>query len=208
MQQFNINKLIEFKNRKFNPVVLLNAPDLRLMLLCLRAGQQVPEHSAAGHITVQAITGRATFYDGNEPCEMFAGTLIRLEAGRPHHVEAHQDSALLITIMNTASAMRPDSQPMAKRELDLREIPRPQRHALVFAAFDALAVGESFTLINDHDPVPLRAQIEQMREGEMGWEYIERGPENFRIRVSRIAPAAGNVGPVNTGTTDSPVSIG
>ncbi|MCP9494847.1 MAG: DUF2249 domain-containing protein [Pyrinomonadaceae bacterium MAG19_C2-C3] len=48
-------------------------------------------------------------------------------------------------------------------------------------------MNESFVLINDHDPQPLRMQIERMREDEMGWEYIERRPEMFRILVTRVA---------------------
>jgi uncharacterized protein (DUF2249 family)/quercetin dioxygenase-like cupin family protein len=209
MQSLDINDLIEFNDRKCNPVVLVNGPDMRLVLLCLRAGQMVPEHSAAGSITVQAITGRATFYDGDEPCEMFAGTLVRLDAGRKHRVEAHTDAALLVTMIKTAQAVaRPREQGAPEREIDVRLVPRAERHPLVFAAFDRLAVGESFIICNDHDPQPLRMQIEQMREGEMSWEYIERGPETFRIRVTRIAPPAGNVGPINTDTAESPVQIG
>ena len=73
-------------------------------------------------------------------------------------------------------------------ELDLRDTPRPERHPIVFNAFNRLEEGESFVLINDHDPQPLRRQMERMREGEVGWEYIERGPELFRIRITRVGP--------------------
>jgi len=104
MQQLDVNDLIEFNDRKFNPVTLVNESDMRILLLCLRAGQQVPEHAAAGSITVQAITGRATFFDGEEACEMFAGTLVRLDAGRAHRVEAHTDTALLVTMIKTPQA--------------------------------------------------------------------------------------------------------
>lgn len=76
-------------------------------------------------------------------------------------------------------------------ELDLREVERFQRHPLVFAKFDALKVGESFVLVNDHDPVPLRGQMEAMRPHQLTWEYTDRGPGIFRIRVSRIAPLSG-----------------
>lgn len=208
MQQLDINDTIEFNDQKFNPVVLVNESDLRLVLLCLRAGQQVPEHSAAGSITVQAITGRATFYDGDEACEMFAGTLVHLEAGRAHRVEAHTDTALLVTMIKTPQkAERPRSR-ATEREIDLCLMPRPERHPLVFAAFDRLAVGESLIIFNDHDPQPLRMQIEQMREGEVDWDYIERGPDTFRVRLTRIAPPSRNVGPVDSGTAESPVTIG
>ena len=87
-------------------------------------------------------------------------------------------------------------------------LPRPERHPLVFEALDRLAVGESFVILNDHDPHPLRMRIEKMRAGEMGWEYVERGPDTFRVRLTRIALPAGNAGPVSSGTTESSVTIG
>lgn len=52
-------------------------------------------------------------------------------------------------------------------ELDLCEVERFQRHPLVFAKFDALDVGESFVLINDHDPVPLHGQMEEMHPHQL-----------------------------------------
>ena len=76
-------------------------------------------------------------------------------------------------------------------ELDLRSVERFQRHPLVFSKFDGLEVGESFELINDHDPVPLHGQMEAMRPHQLTWEYIVRGPEIFRIRVRRARPCAG-----------------
>jgi uncharacterized protein (DUF2249 family) len=75
------------------------------------------------------------------------------------------------------------------RELDLRQTPRERRHSTGFYAFDALAVGEWFVLVNDHDPQPLHAQLESQRPGELSWNYELRGPYEFRIVVSRIAPA-------------------
>jgi uncharacterized protein (DUF2249 family)/quercetin dioxygenase-like cupin family protein len=196
MQRLDINDLIEFNDQKFNSLVLVKEPDMRLVLLCLRAGQKVPEHSAAGGITVQAIAGRVTFYEGDEACEMSAGTLVRLDAGRPHRVEAHTDAALLVTMVKTPRAARSDDvSPASEREIDLCLLPRSERHPLVFEAFDHLAVGESIVIFNDHDPQPLRMQIEQMREGELGWEYVERGPDTFSVRLTRIAPKADNEEP-------------
>ena len=101
MWKLDINDRMEFTDESFNAVLLVNKPDMRLMLLCMRAGQKVPEHSAAGSITVQAVSGRATFYDGQEACEMCAGTIVRLEAGHLHSVEAHTDTALLVTMIKT-----------------------------------------------------------------------------------------------------------
>jgi uncharacterized protein (DUF2249 family)/quercetin dioxygenase-like cupin family protein len=170
--------------------VLVNEPQMRIVLLCLRAGQQVPEHQTNGPVNVEAISGRVTLYDGAEPCEMTAGMLVRVEPGRPHRVVSHQDSALLVTLIkNPGIAVSQVLEPgtsVTLSELDLRDTPRPQRHPLVFTAFDCLEEGESFVLINDHDPQPLRRQMERTREGKVAWEYIERGPEFFRIRITRV----------------------
>jgi uncharacterized protein (DUF2249 family)/quercetin dioxygenase-like cupin family protein len=205
MQRFEINDLIEFDDQKFNAVVLANEPDVRLVLLCLRAGQVVPEHSAAGSITVQAITGLAAFYDGEEACEMFSGTLVRLDAGRAHRVQAHTDVALLVTMIKPSrAAERLGGPAAAEREINLCLLPRAERHPLVFDAIDRLAVGESFVIFNDHDPRPLWMQIEQLREGEVTWECLERGPDTFRVRIARVAPPAGRRGAVGTGTREQP----
>lgn len=194
MQILDINKLIEFDDQKFNAKVLMNEPNMRMVLLCLRAGQHVPEHSTNGPVNVQAISGHVTFYDGPEPCEMSEGMLVRVEANHPHRVVAHQDSALLVTLIkNPGIAVSQVLEPgtsVTLSELDLRDTPRPQRHPLVFTAFDCLEEGESFVLINDHDPQPLRRQMERTREGEVAWEYIERGPEFFRIRITRARQPA------------------
>jgi uncharacterized protein (DUF2249 family) len=187
----DINKLIEFDDQKFNPKVLVNEPQMRIVLLCLRAGQEVPEHQTKGPVNVQAISGRVTFYDGAEPCEMSAGMLVRVEAGRLHRIVSHQDSALLVTLIKnpgTAVQILEAGSSITVSELDLRDTPRPERHPIVFNVFDRLEEGESFVLINDHDPQPLRRQMERMREGEVGWEYVERGQEFFRIRITRVGP--------------------
>lgn len=93
-----------------------------------------------------------------------------------------------------------DESRVPEREIDLCLLQWAERHPLVFDAFDSLAVGDSIIIYNDHDPHPLRMQIEQLREGEMGWEYIERGPVTFRVRVTRVTSPAdrpGAVGAVN-----------
>lgn len=73
------------------------------------------------------------------------------------------------------------------RVLDVRPIAPREKHPAIFSTFDALAVGESFVLVNDHDPVPLRYQFQFERPGQAGWEYLEQGPDLWRVRISRTA---------------------
>lgn len=70
-------------------------------------------------------------------------------------------------------------------ELDVREIPPKEKHPTIFETFDGLDEGESFVLVNDHDPVPLRYQFDAERPELFDWEYLEEGPEVWRVRLTR-----------------------
>lgn len=72
-------------------------------------------------------------------------------------------------------------------ELDIRAIPPRERHPLIFRTFDTLAPGASFVLVNDHAPTPLYYQFLHERPELFGWEYLEEGPETWRVRISRKA---------------------
>lgn len=71
-------------------------------------------------------------------------------------------------------------------ELDVRELPPAVRHTEIFAAFHGLGTGTSFVLVNDHDPKPLRYQFEAEYAGEFRWEYVEAGPQVWRVRIGRV----------------------
>jgi uncharacterized protein (DUF2249 family) len=62
-----------------------------------------------------------------------------------------------------------------------------RRHEVIFERFDALTAGESFILINDHDPKPLRYQLVAEYPGELLWEYLEQGPEVWRVRMGKVS---------------------
>ena len=71
--------------------------------------------------------------------------------------------------------------------LDVRVIPPREKHPTIFQTFASLNPGESFVLVNDHDPRPLRFQFEAQHPGTFGWEYLETGPEVWRVQISRTA---------------------
>jgi uncharacterized protein (DUF2249 family) len=70
-------------------------------------------------------------------------------------------------------------------DLDLRPLPRPERHAQVFAAVGGLLPGEGLVIANDHDPLGLRRQLEEQDLGHLGWQYLAQGPDVWRVLVSR-----------------------
>lgn len=70
--------------------------------------------------------------------------------------------------------------------LDIRPVPPRQRHPLIFTKFDALEAGDGFILVNDHDPKPLWYQFQAERAGQFAWDYLEEGPEAWRVRIGRV----------------------
>lgn len=72
------------------------------------------------------------------------------------------------------------------KQLDIRPIPPPRKHPMIFEMFDGLASGETFQLINDHDPRPLQYQLQFERTGLFKWEYVEQGPEVWRVNISKV----------------------
>jgi uncharacterized protein (DUF2249 family) len=71
--------------------------------------------------------------------------------------------------------------------LDVRTEVGGQRHVLIFGRFDSLSAGEHFVLVNDHDPKPLYYQLAAEHPGEFTWEYLEEGPEVWRVALGRPA---------------------
>jgi uncharacterized protein (DUF2249 family) len=74
---------------------------------------------------------------------------------------------------------------MSDTQLDVRQIAPRTRHPLIFKTFDDLQPGQSFVLINDHDPKPLYYQFQAERDGTFQWEYLATGPETWQVRITR-----------------------
>lgn len=64
---------------------------------------------------------------------------------------------------------------------DARGIAKRFRHAAIFGALNALNPGEVMRFVNDHDPLPLLAQIEQYFGPRVAIEYVQREPGNIVI---------------------------
>ena len=69
--------------------------------------------------------------------------------------------------------------------VDVRTIAPRDRHPLIFGAFHTLAPGGEFVLVNDHDPKPLYYQFQAELGEPFQWEYLESGPEVWKVRIGR-----------------------
>lgn len=70
-------------------------------------------------------------------------------------------------------------------ELDVRTVPHAIRHATVFGALDSVSAGNGMVLFAPHDPLPLLAQINQRYSGGFSVDYLQRGPEAWRLKFVR-----------------------
>ena len=59
---------------------------------------------------------------------------------------------------------------------DARGLSKRFRHAAIFGALDALLPGEAMRFVNDHDPLPLLAQLRERYGDLLRVEYRQRAP--------------------------------
>ena len=76
------------------------------------------------------------------------------------------------------------STPEALYPFDARGIAKRFRHAAIFGALDALNPGETMRFCNDHDPLPLLAQIQARYGTRVRVEYRQREPGAIVIDFS------------------------
>ena len=78
---------------------------------------------------------------------------------------------------------------MANNELDVRCLSQPDQQPTTLATYANLPIGESFVLVNNRDPEHLHEEFEADYPGSYQWEYVEKGPTVWRIRISKLIPA-------------------
>jgi uncharacterized protein (DUF2249 family)/quercetin dioxygenase-like cupin family protein len=76
---------------------------------------------------------------------------------------------------------------MTEIEVDVRSLPKPQKHPTIFGVFGELDVNASLILVNNHDPRHLRDEFATEFPDGFDWDYLERGPAEWRIRITKLA---------------------
>ena len=71
--------------------------------------------------------------------------------------------------------------------LDVTLIEPRFKHPKIFEKFDSLSSNEAFIIHNDHDPKPLYYQLLGERGQIFTWEYMENGPELWKVKIAKKA---------------------
>ncbi len=69
---------------------------------------------------------------------------------------------------------------------DARGVAKRFRHAAIFGALDSLNTGETMRFVNDHDPLPLLAQLKDRYGDGISISYITREPGQIAINFKRV----------------------
>jgi len=69
--------------------------------------------------------------------------------------------------------------------LDVTLIEPRFKHPKIFEKFDSLSSNEAFIIHNDHDPKPLYYQLLGERGQIFTWEYLENGPEWWKVKIAK-----------------------
>lgn len=72
-----------------------------------------------------------------------------------------------------------------KAQVDARKYEPRDKHTVIFNTFAALLPGEKMELVNDHDPRPLHYQFIMEMPNQFEWEYLEEGPEVWRVSIGK-----------------------
>lgn len=105
-------------------------------------------------------------------------------------IEEHVDEARQRSVLEAIHESHGEKEKKnvsADRSLDVRDVVPRERHTLIFDTFQGLKPSEAFVLINDHDPKPLYYQFQAENTGQFFWDYLEQGPDVWRVRIGRRA---------------------
>ena len=86
---------------------LAKYPDLRIVLVSMKANTRMREHKAAGRLTILALTGCLRLHILDHVVDLPAGHLLTLDRCLSHDVEALRQSTFLLTIAWPDGQKRP-----------------------------------------------------------------------------------------------------
>jgi quercetin dioxygenase-like cupin family protein len=86
------------KSTVVKPQVLFSHPECRAIVIPLAAGDSMNDHVVRQRAIVATMTGHVTFRSDGDTIECRAGSVVDIEPGERHAVDAHEDSRLLLIL--------------------------------------------------------------------------------------------------------------
>ena len=81
-----------------NAKTLMKYDDFRVVLTALQANMRIPEHRTEGRISIHMLSGHIRLNASGRTFDLRPGSLVALDEGSAHDIEALEESAFLLTI--------------------------------------------------------------------------------------------------------------
>ena len=81
-----------------NARTLMKYEDFRVVLTLLQANMRIPEHKTNGRISLHVLSGRIRLSASGRTFDLRPGSLVGLDQGSVHDIEALEESVFLLTI--------------------------------------------------------------------------------------------------------------
>jgi quercetin dioxygenase-like cupin family protein len=81
-----------------NSKTLVKQPDFRIVLIALKKGGHLEEHSADARISIHTLSGHVKIQLPDQTVDLPDGHLLVLDRALEHDLEALEESAILLTI--------------------------------------------------------------------------------------------------------------
>ncbi len=97
----DLKKLITFHPDKIYREMLSDKPEMRIALMCLKAGQKLDPHKAPLRLLMYCVGGKGTFTVGDEKIEADEKTCILCDPMVPHGFAADRGDNLVVMAVVT-----------------------------------------------------------------------------------------------------------
>jgi uncharacterized protein (DUF2249 family) len=71
-------------------------------------------------------------------------------------------------------------------ELVVSSLPKIIRHGAIIGGLTSMKRGQKLVLVVNHDPLPLLTQLNRVAPESFDLDYLERGPETFRLEFTKL----------------------
>jgi quercetin dioxygenase-like cupin family protein len=92
-----------------NAKTLVKYDDFRVVLTALKSHAYLPRHQTEGRISIHVVAGHIQVRAQGRTFDLSSGSLLALDQGLPHDVEALEESAVLLTIAWPGGGAKPTS---------------------------------------------------------------------------------------------------
>jgi len=101
METIDLKKEIKFTPNRISREMLSDKPEMRVALMCLKAGQKLDPHKAPLRLLMYCVEGKGTFTVGEEKVEADEKTCILCEPNVLHGFAADKGENLVVMAIVT-----------------------------------------------------------------------------------------------------------